>query len=312
MTPNTSNNSKTNSEMTNKISYEKKSAPVSSLMIHPGLQLLDSTIQNEVFKSFYNEFQYLETPVVTEDNFVITHAIDVLAAKQIGIENIEVVVLKNVDEAQVIRFISFKEVVKHGKNKVALSKAVTLLTHHLTKNEAGKEWAKTIPGSKTRQKIANTLGVSDGTIQGIMALAKKNPEALAKIDAGEMTNSEALNKQSKTLPFSSRKRYENVVLSNTGARDQPKITINGFKLDTKELGELNFSVDGGKVTGLHNGELLENMTHNVTSDYDSEGKCKSQHVQEHIFQALSDRFAIHVTIRDLDQLGNVGELAIAA
>lgn len=312
MTANTSNNSKTNSEMTNKISYERKSVLVSSLTIHPGIELLDSTMQNDVFKIFYDEFQYLETPVITEDNYVITHAIDVLAAKEAAIENIDVVVLKNVSEEQVIRFISFKEVIRHGKNRVALSQSIKLLTNHLTKTESGKEWAKSIPGAKTRKKVANILGVSDGTVQNVSAIAKHNPELLEKIDAGETTNTEALDKRPKVVPFVSKKRYENVLLSNTGTRDQPKITINGFKLDTKELGELNFSVDGSKVTGLRNGVQLESMTHNITSDYDSEGRCKSQHIQEHVFQTISDRFSIHIIIRDLDQLGNTGELAIAA
>ena len=156
-------------------SYERKSLPTASLSIHEAVQALGNFRPTDAFMEFLKEFGYLETPVVTEDGFVITHAVDVLAAQQCNIETIDVVVMKNAMHDDVVRFISFKDAVKHGKNRAALFQTIKFLTNYLTTTDAGKALAAEHDSNKTRTIVAEIIGVSPGTVQNISSIGKADP-----------------------------------------------------------------------------------------------------------------------------------------
>lgn len=293
--------------------YEKKSVDPSTLQIHPALLAVGALVSNDVFVEFYNEFNFLESPVVTEDRFVITHAADVLGAQHLGMERIEVVVMNNSTQDNVIRFISFKNVISHGKNKGALSQMVKYLTEHLTTTESGQQLVSESPTKKTRSIVAKLLGVSTGTIQSVSALEKNKPELLEKIDRGEITADQALKqiKASKALPTVSRNRYDDILFSSKGKNDAPKYNLNSLLMNYEGLGEFSLSVSDTSVTCSLNGVSLGEMSQSVRSDYESEGSSLSQHVQSHVFLPGNDKFSIQIIIRDLDQLSH-GQMAIAA
>ncbi len=293
--------------------YEKKSINPSILRIHPLLLAAGASVSNDVFVEFYNEFNFLETPVVTEDGFVITHAADVLGAQHLGIDAIDIVLMKNSNEDNVIRFISFKDVISHGKNKVALSKMVNYLTNHLKSTEAGKQWASEFDTNKTRTIVAEVFGCSAGKLQGASAIGKANPELLGQIDRGEITADQAMKqiKAPKVIPVVTRKRYEDVKFSSKDKNDAPRFNLNSLVMNYEGLGEFNLSVSDNKVTGSLNGESLGEMSQALRCDYESEGSSRSQHVQSHVFLPVNDRFSIQIIIRDLDQLQD-DQMAIAA
>jgi|GEM_PF-5177526 len=293
-------------------SYERKSMPTASLSSHPAVLALGNCQPNEIFMEFLKEFGYLETPVVTEDGYVITHMTDVIAAQQLNIKTIDVVVMKNATQDDVVRFISFKDAVKHGKNKTALFNSVKFLTSYLTTTQAGKEWAGEFESNKTRSVVAEILGVSTGTVQNVSAIGKAEPLLLEQIDNNELTSTAAIKKVTNVVPFVSRKVYDGLVFSNTGIKNKPKLNINSLTINIEELGSLDLLVNDTDVNGSLNGLPLEKMSHRVESDYDSKDSGKSQHVQTHTFIPINDRYSIQVIIRDLDQLGDVKELAIAA
>jgi len=293
--------------------YERKTLYPSTLQIHPLLKAVGGIVSNDIFIEFYNEFNFLETPVVTEDGFVITHAAEVLGAQHIGIDSIEVVVMKNATEDNVIRFISFKDAISHGKNKVALSQMVKYLTGYLTTTEAGQQLASEFPTKKTRTIVAEILGCSTGTIQSVSAIEKSKPELLGKIDRGEITADNALKqiKAPTTVPLVSRNRYDHVLFSSKYKNDAPRFNLNSLVMNYEGLGEFNLSVSDTSVTGSLNGVSLGEMSQSVCADYESEGSSLSQHVQSHVFLPVNDRFSIQIIIRDLDQLGE-GQMAMAA
>jgi len=296
--------------------YEKKTVNPSILQIHPLLKAAGAIVSNDVFIEFYSEFNFLETPVITEDGFVVTHAADVLGAQHLGIDSIDVVVMKNATEDNVIRFISFKDAISHGKNKVALSQMVKYLTGYLTTTEAGQQLASEFPTNKTRTIVAEILGCSTGTIQTVAALEKNNPALLGKIDSGEITADQAMKqiKATKTVPFVSRGRYDEVLFTNKHRNDPARFNLNSVVMKFDELGELNLDISGSSVTGSLNGQSIGKISQAVRCDYghDSDSDSSlSQHVQSHVFLPVNDRFSIQIIIRDLDQLED-GEMAMAA
>lgn len=217
---NNSNNQTTNMKNQNTaapkkvFSYERKSVTPASLEIHPLLVAVNTTINSNIFVDFYKEFNYIEIPVVTEDGFVITHAADVLGAQDLGLESIEVVLMKNATQDDVIRFISFKDIISHGKNRTAISQTIKYLTNFLKNTDSGKQLAAEFDSNKTRTILCEMMDISTGTHQTIAKIEKHAPELLPKIDKGEITSAEAIKIINKAIPFVSRKRYDGLVCNN--------------------------------------------------------------------------------------------------
>ena len=302
--------------------YEKQTINPSTIEIHPLLLAAGEIVSNDVFVEFYNEFNHLEIPVITEDGFAITHAADVIAAQHLGIELIDAVVMKNATQNDVVRFISIKNIIAHGKKRSALYQMIKYLTGYLTKTPEGKELADEYDTNKTRNILSDMAGLSSGTIQNIKTIGDNDPELLAKIDRGEITMTAAIEqiakekKPSNSIPFVSRKRYEDVLFSSKGKNDPARLNLNSVVMNFDELGELNLNISGTSVAGSLNGQSLGEMSQMVKSDYgiglEENSACRSQHVQSHVFLPINDRFSIQIIIRDLDQLEGEGQLAIAA
>lgn len=314
-TANMENNSTITSQAVSEkkvFTYERRVEKVANLKIHPFLVAMNVSSPSVLFKDFYNEFGHIEMPVVTEDGFVITHAQDVLGAQEIGIDIMEITVMKNANEDDVIRFISFKDVIKHGKAKSAFYKTVKLLEHYLNNTEAGKKWKKEFGTTKTRPIAAAILGVSEGTIHSAKKLGDHNPELLAKIDKGEITSTEAFKKVDVEQPIESRKRYNNLFISNVPGKtvEIPVVPVHNLRsiaLEWDDLGELKFSINNGIVEAIRNGKSLGEVTHKVTA----EGNDK-HNGQSHVFIPLDDRFSIQVIIRDAQNLSDDQNLSLAA
>ena len=108
-----------------------------------------------------------------------------------------------------------------------------------------------------------------------------------------------------------RKRYDGLKLSNESNKEKPEFNLDAITINFKEIGQLNFSVSGEDVSGSLNGIALEDIIHRIDSDYNKDGE--TQRVQSHTFiPKTNDRFSIQIIIRDLDQLGEADQLAIAA
>ena len=294
--------------------YERKMEKVVNLEIHPCLIAMKMAQPSEIFKDFLNEFGYFESPVVTEDGFVITHPTDVVAAKQRGVEELNVVVIKNATQDEIVRFISFKHVIKHGESRVALFNMVKFLTGHLKGTEPGRQWACEFDTNKTRPVAAKILGLSEGTIHNIMTIGNKAPELLEKIDNREMTSTEAIKQINAELPIGSRKRYKDLFISNVPAstatipvETKPKYNLRSISLEYDGLGKLDLSIDDVAVSGSLNGESLGEMSHTVKPE-----NVGAHSAQSHTIIPIDDRFSIQVIIRDAQAMVEERQLTIAA
>jgi hypothetical protein len=321
-TNSSSNKSQTNNSNTMKktttenvkktFTYESKIEKVAAIQIHPCYETLNQAVPNAIFAEFIKEFGYMERPLVTEDGYAITHPSDVLAAKDLGIEEIEIVMMKNATKEDVIRFMSFKEVVKHGKSRVLLYKTITLLTDHLTKTESGKEWAKEYDSNKTRTVVSKITGVSTGTIQNISTIGNKKPELLVEIDNGRMTQANAIKEVEPEIPFTSRKRCKDLSISNVekDIKIPPQFTLEEIGLKIKDFGNLKLSITNTQANLELNGEVVESLTHKVFADNGDGGK--RQQSQSHVFLPINDRFSIQVIIRDWNELDGYKSISVAA
>jgi hypothetical protein len=178
--------------------YNPKTVRINSLKKHLFYETVGSFMPTDKFMKDFEYFGYLETPVVTLDGLILTHTEDVIAATLMGDEEIDVVVMENASSEDLTRFIDFRSTVKYGKNRRIMYQTIDFLKEFLTKDKDGKELAKTLVGSKTRDKIAKLLNISSSNIHNIITIGNDDPAILDNIDKGITTSSKALDDISKT------------------------------------------------------------------------------------------------------------------
>lgn len=296
-------------------SYERKVVRTETISVHPGIQAMRQSPVSlkEMFSKFYNEFGYLEIPVVTEDGYAITHIEDLEYAIENDIEDIEIVVMRNATENDIVRFISFKECFRHGGSKRALYDTVKYLEHYLRNTPQGKEWAKEFDSNKTRAIISEITGASQTTIQNVSKMAKSGEDTLRRIDAKEITGRSILKKEEK--PVETRKRYDAIHISNVPERTIQKLPeahkLISLTAEFEDLGTLSISLKDGVAVAFLNDEPLDTMTHTATTD-DGGAKGDRRPSQQYVFNPSDDRFSIQFILRDIAHIASVLTLNKAA
>lgn len=293
--------------ITPKFSYESKIMKLADLRIHQLLELLGYDKPDQIFNDFAKHFDYFERPVVTKDGFIISHATDFLSARALGKSEMEVVIIHDCSIDDVIQFISFKQVYKHGINRSKLAEVIGFLTDYLTNNPSGKNWAQTLPHNKTRNKVAEILGVSSTTVHNVSTVGK-NAELAAKVDNGEITNSQALSVIKGNEEFKSRKRFANLKITNSKGTTVPLnsgLNLKSIVLNVENLGTVKCIMNGSKVDVLLNGVHVENISHYIQADAGSDDN--KQDIQHHVFLPVDGRFGIQLILRDLGNI-NINDL----
>ena len=122
-------------------------------------------------------FDYLDKPVVTSDLQVLWHWKDVLVAKKNGILEMDCFVAKDIEEEDIIRFVSsgvsFKELSYYDRYVF-----IRHIGDYLHGTEKGKAWAKEISGRKLTQKIGTIVGYDHETIKRYKYIGDYNYEIL--------------------------------------------------------------------------------------------------------------------------------------
>lgn len=129
--------------------------------------------------------------IATDDKKVIYNWEGVLQAKQLKLKEIEVVTISGLSEDEVIQITSFKNIRKKLSRKQT-AELIVDLREHLTENPTGIKWKEDIPGNKTDEKIAFLLDCSYGTVFSLHDIYKYDTSLLDKIDADELSLTEAL------------------------------------------------------------------------------------------------------------------------
>lgn len=294
---------------TKQFSYEQKFASPGKLKIHPILEAIGYDQPDAMFTENIKFFNYLERPVVTEDGFVVTHPTDVIAAQNMKKKQVEIVMMKGATVDDVIRFISFKNVWVHGRSRKNIYRLIEFLSNHLKNNENGKEWAKELAGSKTRKKIAAITGLSDGTIQNISRIGKNKPELLDEIDNGNLTSSQVQEEIIGEAAMNARKVHGGIKLSNKKGTEsyEAKYNLKSICLDIDKIGKLEYTIHGDKVVGALNGIKLEETSHSVEADNETEGQRDPG--QHHVMLPVNDKYAVHIILRNIDAISEEIKLA---
>ncbi|OJW99078.1 MAG: hypothetical protein BGO70_03720 [Bacteroidetes bacterium 43-93] len=286
--------------------YESRMVNPAKILIHPLLEIAGYDAPDDIFCERANHFKFYERSVVTEDGYAITHPTDILAAQQAGLQEIEVVIMRKAMVNDIIDFISFKHVWKHGKSRRKIYEMATFLTEYVLNKD--KEWREQQKSPKTRGIVADTMGISDGKLQTIMQIGNNNPELLDRIDNEEIGSKEALEiirpvvKPGIDKPFESRKRYANLIISNNpdvSNGEKAKLKIRSIKMDIEEIGLLDVLFTPHATSIYLNGEHFKEVTHNVVSDKGYEGK--REYSQHHTLLPNDDSFDIQFILKGLEK-----------
>ena len=134
---------------------------------------------------------HLKGIVATENGTVLCNWELVLIAQAAGIADIEVIIVNGLAENEIIQVIAVKNIRKKLL-KTALVDLILDYRDYLTKDDAGVEWAKEIPGNSTDARIGTIVGYSYGMINGYQTINKLHPEFIEMMDKGEMTYTRAI------------------------------------------------------------------------------------------------------------------------
>lgn len=134
------------------------------------------------YKEGYLHFEQLEVPVITEGCKVLTHIADFLLAKELGLEEIEVLVC-DIEELELPLFIGFKHLLLQ-KDYPAIYEAILRYTGYLN-SEEGKR-ADWLTGDMDH-KLHQLIGYSEAHIKRIRKVGNKMPSELGLIQQGEKT-----------------------------------------------------------------------------------------------------------------------------
>ena len=105
-------------------------------------------------------FGYYNVPVITEDNIILTHFEDFLAAKQNGLSEMPVARAIGLDEDDRLRFICFGLFFKY-RHYAERFLIIQVLEKHFKENKKGIIWSKEIPGD-INEKIATVVNFHKG------------------------------------------------------------------------------------------------------------------------------------------------------
>ncbi|WP_276131930.1 hypothetical protein [Polluticoccus soli] len=172
-------------------SIRKEQRGIANLKYHPFYELMQ-IVGTDVYEiGTYRHFGLSDQVLATKDGRVLSNWVYVEVAHKMGLEEIEVVVIDDVDEEDILRLINL-----YGRRLKKLKYAVAVCGQYIEDfwdEGKGKSFYDEIPGNNSRDKIAYLLGVSVGTYSSICRIYKHDPELLEKVDRGEVTNEYALN-----------------------------------------------------------------------------------------------------------------------
>lgn len=284
------------------IKFSPKSISIKGLKIHPLIEILGHDAIDDIFIGHVKHFKHLETPVIS-DGYVLSNVQSFLAAQKLKHRKIDVIEMEVSNPDEVVRFVNFKNLWKHGENREMLREAVKYLTEFLTKKEVGKRWAKEIDAPKTRGKIAKILGVSDGSIGNLTRDGQK-PNNKRQTGKTSVQNNNLKTVEFKPPFILKDKEFDDLEISNETLRGESSIEEIQIKMRGK--GTLKIASLKGKTELHYNGQKLQ-MADSFFQSNETDKTVDYEHVA---FVESNGSFAIHLSVRSINSL--ISKLKIAA
>lgn len=173
-----------------KFNFFRATAAVPDLKIHP---LLEKFMGNAKLKEAYvkgiEHYGHFEIPVITKNNEVLTHVSDLLAARQLNVSTMEVMIC-DLDESELPMFAILKHLTEM-KNYPAIYDAIGYYTDYFKTDPEGINWSKRIKGDMD-DKLAFIFGCSPSQVKRIRTIGNTRPAELGLIQQGEKSFREVL------------------------------------------------------------------------------------------------------------------------
>jgi len=167
--------------------FTKEKRNISDLIIHPIINKIGYLRPDDLYISDLKYFGTFKPVIITDANQYITLPEYIDAARQIGSDEIDVLVIKNTNDTDLLRLINFESRLNYQGNKVALFNIISILEWNLWNTASGRIWKDELPGNNINEKIGRLVGYKPSSISMIKYVGKINPKLLECIDDPEST-----------------------------------------------------------------------------------------------------------------------------
>ncbi len=154
--------------------------------------------QSDLLSTFYTQSAYqdlyikavgvhgmLELPVITEENKVLRHFDDVIAARELGVSAMEVVVLPE-DFSRFYALVMGSNIFRSKDHAAMIGTMEFLETYRETADGLAEEEELGLPKDK-EDRYSMILGHSTGTIKGLLRYGREFPDEVNLVQQGMMT-----------------------------------------------------------------------------------------------------------------------------
>jgi hypothetical protein len=241
------------------IKYSKQTRRVDSLRLHEILETIGFVPPDKMYKAELKYLGIYKEIVVTKDGRCLNMPDILLAAIEMKVEYVNVLVIETESEHAWLRLINFDNRHIYRGSKTTLYKIIKLLQNHLWNDNEGRAWYNELPGDGINEKIGALVGYSPSTISNIKYIGDNDITYLEKVDDPEFDMNLA---QAKILVDSEKKmntkndNYSGQEISSfgEGCGDQTPVNDNNQtdgEVSDPTAGNTN---GNGAITGEHPSE----------------------------------------------------------
>lgn len=167
------------------INYRREKRRVESLRLHEIIENIGFVQPDNMYKAELKYLGIYKEIVVTEDGRCLNMPDILLAAIEMKVEYVDVLVIETESEHAWLRLINFDNRHIYRGSKKALYEVIKLLQNHLWNDKQGRAWYDELPGDNINEKIGALVGYKASTISNIKFIGDKNITYLEKVDDPE-------------------------------------------------------------------------------------------------------------------------------
>lgn len=168
-----------------------KEAKVSDCTVYPYLLKYGVTTIPDFVRRQMEKFDIKPNQIIATEKLMIIHNVEAYnLAKRMNQEKIEIVIIKGLEEDELMQVTATMNFNKKMKRK-DVAEVIQDLKDYMTNNEKGKIWKDEIPGERILDKIGELTDRSYGIVYSISEMYKYNADLLDKIDSGDIKIQEA-------------------------------------------------------------------------------------------------------------------------
>lgn len=168
--------------ITRNFTLREETVDIFSLSKHFLVDSMGYLRPDDLYISGLAELGPTKRPIITEDMKYVTSPDLIDALKELGVKEVDVLVLDGANQNDLLKIINFESRPMYRGSKSLLYKTIKTLQHHLWNTDEGKEWYKQIHGDDINEKIGTLVGYKKSTISRIKSIGDNDFTYLEQVD----------------------------------------------------------------------------------------------------------------------------------